>query len=406
MEIIQHPTQINNSLKPETEVDLKKISRELWKKLPEIAMKLINENTNFDKQDRETIVKNLLNKNFHNLSWHTYDILTHSVMVQRAIIRLEEVFKKYDTAGVMNKKVGGFSKWALFRLFAGTLHDLGKWGGSAQRTAKDGRGMYQEIIQDGKKITAPILTFKKHEEKSGVIISDKHSFVNKELDNLLEKSGIVNKQDRKDIIEYLRRVSQYHFELGIIRDIAKKSKYTFSDWIDTEDCTKELLKILNNPDTKPYALEIILFFLADTDAKMDQKSIIGIMDGLPEKYTTVDILHNLIKPLPNMSYQTNVEGRQNMSLIEHIATKYPEIVPIKDQLLKLKDDKDLISNLASDLDSNDPKLDLSKIIKKSPYLPGVIQYPDNLKLFKKAMEIYKELMGNKTPQERLKLLIA
>lgn len=374
-------------------IDLKRISRVLWTKIPDIARELIEGNKNFNEPDRKIIAEHLLNKNLHNLPWHAYDILTHSVMVQRAIIRLEEVLKKYDTTGIMNQKVGGFIKWDLFSLFAGALHDLGKWGGATQRTTRDEERMYQDIIQNGKKITVPILTFKKHEEKSGEIIADECSFVNKELKSILEKGGIANKQDIENIIEYLRRVSQYHFELGIIRDIAKKSEYTFSEWVDTEDCTQELLKILNNPNTKPYALEIILFFLADTDAKMDQKSIIGIMDGLPEKYTTADILHNLIKPLPKMSYQINTEGEQNMSLMEYIATKYPEIViiqEIKEQLLNLKDGD--IVKLAGDINSKYSTLYLAEMIKKSPYLPGVIQYPDNLKLFKKAMEIYTESM--------------
>jgi len=75
--------------------------------------------------------------------------------------------------------------------------------------------------------------------------------------------GLTDKQ-----IEYIAMCARYHFELGFIREIGKKSKYGYSAvFAKSQDFKDAVLDVL--PSFEEYRIEAGVLFLADSYAKTD-----------------------------------------------------------------------------------------------------------------------------------------
>ncbi|HIP12340.1 MAG TPA: HD domain-containing protein, partial [Arcobacter sp.] len=102
-----------------------------------------------------------------------------------------------------------------------------------------------------------IYTFNQHEVYSQEIIQN-------DLYPLLHDNyGLTDKQ-----IEYIAMCARYHFELGFIREVGKKSKYGYSaEFAKSQDFKQVVINAL--PAFEEYKIEVGVLFLADSYAKTD-----------------------------------------------------------------------------------------------------------------------------------------
>ena len=102
-----------------------------------------------------------------------------------------------------------------------------------------------------------IYTFNKHEVYSQEIIQN-------DLYPLLhDYYGLTDRQ-----IEYIAMCAKYHFELGFIREVGKKSKYSYSvTFAKSQEFKDAVLDAL--PSFEEYKIEVGILFLADSYAKTD-----------------------------------------------------------------------------------------------------------------------------------------
>ena len=213
----------------------------------------------------------------HQPRWHQWGIITHTRQFLKFYDTLvQEDLKKWNISEKVNRhlsvQIDGITKSKLIRLGI-LLHDIGKF----QKNYK---------LNSNLKISAG---FKDHELYSYQIIKG-------ELFSLLAKEyGLSNRQ-----IEYIAMCAKYHFELGIIREVAKKSPQGYTiEFVKSTQFRESIVKSI--PKFGDYKVEVGVLFLADSNAKSNKenrdRTDREILDELKNKQLNPKLIHS-IKQIP------------------------------------------------------------------------------------------------------------
>ena len=221
------------------------ITVELENRLPFFARDIIANNKNLSDDLRESFYHNPDAIDEHNPNWHQWGIITHSEafqeMFEREVIPYLKKWGQYDKVNHhLSKTIDGISKWNLFDM-ASPLHDLGKFD----------KGF--KVMEDG----SVAFKFGGHEARSEEIIREDW------MHTLLTELGLTDSQ-----IDYIARLAGLHFELGIIRNKAKKTEmgYTMA-YARSEFFLNAVVEEL--PKYYGFEVEVGLLFLTDSLAKTD-----------------------------------------------------------------------------------------------------------------------------------------
>jgi CRISPR/Cas system-associated endonuclease Cas3-HD len=213
----------------------------------------------------------------HQQRWHQWGIITHTRQFLKFYDTLvQEDLKKWNISEKVNRhlsiQIDGIAKSKLIRLGI-LLHDIGKF----QKNYK---------LNSNLKISAG---FKDHELYSYQIIKG-------ELFSLLAKEyGLSDRQ-----IEYIAMCAKYHFELGIIREVAKKSPQGYTiEFVKSTQFRESIVKSI--PKFGDYKVEVGVLFLADSYAKSNieyrDRTDREILDELKNKQLNPKLIHS-IKQIP------------------------------------------------------------------------------------------------------------
>ena len=192
---------------------------------------------------------------------------------------------------ILERSAGRTNIESLFKHFAAWGHDLGKYAGSFQKVDKNGNKVYTsfQMNQDESVVVNyPSLSFSGHEKISGEVILNSQGLAYYLLSGKIKNTVPLNGEEIKVIAD----LSRFHFELGILRNIGKKHNGGILKYVESEKFKEDLLAIFKDPEKRVYALEIILFFIADNEAKLTKKDKEIIMDplsNLGRPYTQEDI---------------------------------------------------------------------------------------------------------------------
>jgi len=181
----------------------------------------------------------------HQPNWHQWGIITHTrnfmKMYDNEIKQYLKAWNRLEAIEEhLSEQIDGISKSKLIYLGI-LLHDIGKF-----------QKNYSKKLN-----WRVIYTFNKHEVYSQEIIQN-------DLYPLLhDYYGLTDKQ-----IEYIAMCARYHFELGFIREIGKKSKHGYSaTFVKSQEFKDAVLNSL--PSFEEYKIEVGVLFLADSYAKTD-----------------------------------------------------------------------------------------------------------------------------------------
>ncbi len=227
--------------------DSKEIISSIKANFQEIAKDIISDNLDISDKQNKDFFDNPDDPNEHKPNWHQWGIITHTEKVIE--FYKKEVPRYLELCGVKEKvishmaeKIDGKTKDELFEI-AIMLHDLGKFISRKAKKANDATAGFM---------------FNKHEKASGEIIRG-----TKFNSKLKEEYGLSDGQ-----IEYIARCAELHYILGKIRKQEKDSSngYTvdFANGAFFHQKAKEMID-----KYKEYALEIGLFFLADSLGKTE-----------------------------------------------------------------------------------------------------------------------------------------
>ncbi len=218
-----------------TDIDLR-----LLDELPRLAIGLIEErpeNAHFKENPDDPVE--------HDAVWHQFGIITHTrKFAEFYRTEAQEYFQKWGVAESITAKlstpIDGKTKEELLRISI-PLHDLGKFA----RGFKEKNGKMEP-------------DYKGHEAKSESIIRE-----NPEVKGLLQTYGLTEAQ-----IDYIARCAGLHYELGKMRDEAKKSALGFTiAFAQSEECRQACQEIASGfPE---FQTEIGILFLCDNLAKTD-----------------------------------------------------------------------------------------------------------------------------------------
>ncbi|MEK7568403.1 MAG: hypothetical protein AAB498_02130 [Patescibacteria group bacterium] len=240
----------------------KKIMASIWEKFPVIAKDLIQKSQDLSDDRNKNFFENPDDFLEHEPNWHQWGIITHTKMFEKFYRKeISQYLKRWEVNDKseikMSEEIDGISKDQLLNM-AIPFHDLGKFTERKLKREDDGS------------ISA---SFKKHETASGKIIRTPEF-----SGTLKQEYGLTDAQ-----IEYIARCAELHYELGIIRDEAKKSDMGYTLAFARSDVFKERAKQLMalHPDFK---LEVGMLFLADSLAKTD----IGVEGDTDEQIESQD----------------------------------------------------------------------------------------------------------------------
>lgn len=229
------------NLKNAEQRPIEKIPQKLLNELSGIAKIIIEnrpENDNFKLNPDDPIE--------HDLNWHQFGIITHTKKSYEFYQTLvQEYLKQWGISNCINEKlseqIDGKTKAQLLQISI-VLHDLGKFA----RGFKEEEGR----LKPG---------YKGHEAKSEKLIME-----NEQIRNSLQKTyGLTDSQ-----IIYIARCTALHYELGKMRDEAKKSDlgYTIA-FTESEKCRGICGEIAS--ECSEFKEEIGILFLCDFLAKTD-----------------------------------------------------------------------------------------------------------------------------------------
>ena len=216
-------------------------------KLPSIAKSLISQNQDLSEEINRTFFENPDDPQEHGPKWHQWGIITHTKMSIKAYT--EEVPQYLSQWGILDKikletteKIDNLSKDQLLRI-AILFHDLGKF---SERKLKNGEN------------NSLSFSFKNHEIASGKIIRSP------EFSEMLKQEyGLTTPQ-----IEYISQCAELHFELGFMRDEAKKSDLGYTINFVNSDLFEKFLEGFFLQHQKLH-MEMGLLFFVDSLAKTD-----------------------------------------------------------------------------------------------------------------------------------------
>lgn len=229
----------NESLEPS------EIIKSLLIQLPKLANTLID-----DRPENNNFRKNPDDPKEHNTTWHQFGIITHTKQFIRFFQNeAQKYFQEWNInekiEQKLHEKINGKTKKELLEISI-VFHDLGKF----IRDFKEKNGEKKP-------------NYKGHEQKSKKLITN-----NKKINDLLKSYDLTDKQ-----INYIANCAGLHYELGKIRNKAKKTKlgYTiaFTKSKQFKESCEEIAKQF--PDFK---VEIGILFLCDNLAKTDTDMII------------------------------------------------------------------------------------------------------------------------------------
>lgn len=216
-------------------------------KLPSIAKSLISQNIDLSSQINRNFFENPDDPYEHGPKWHQWGIITHTKMSIRAYDQeIPQYFDQWKVLDKFNletsKKIDGLNRGQLLKI-AILFHDLGKF--SERKLNYDENNSISFL-------------FKNHEIASGKIIRSPEF-----SEMLKEEYGLSVSQ-----IEYISECAKLHFELGFMRDKAKKSNLGYTiNFVNSdlfEKCLDEFC--LQHPKMQ---MEMGLLFFVDSLAKTD-----------------------------------------------------------------------------------------------------------------------------------------
>ncbi len=278
--------------------DSEKIISSIEINFQEMAKNIILDTVDISNERNKKFLDNPDDPNEHKPNWHQWGIITHTEKVkefyQKEVPKYLELWGiKEKIASSMSERIGGKSKNELFEI-AIMFHDLGKF---ISREVK----IENDIAVD--------FNFHGHEKASGEIIRGPQ-FSSK----LKEEYGLSERQ-----IEYIARCAELHYTLGKMRKQAKKSDigYTVA-FAQSVFFRREVVEIID--DYKEYALEIGLFFLADSLGKTDIRINASANKDSKSQYEAVR--------------QTILRGKLNPKLIEAVK-EVPISIAVAENYLKI-----------------------------------------------------------------------
>lgn len=182
----------------------------------------------------------------HEKKWHQFGIVTHTQKVWECYNdEMWAYLQKWEMDSrvkkILDEKLGDKSKDWLFQI-AIWLHDVGKF--NARKATYDGVEWRHSFLG--------------HEKQSGILVRTKL------IRNFLEGEYGLDEQQ----VEYVASLAEKHFELGMVRNYAKKSDYSFSEeFVNSKIGSEKLWQIIEqNGDL---AWEIGIFYLIDSLGKME-----------------------------------------------------------------------------------------------------------------------------------------
>lgn len=238
---------MTNQKKSITCTDFESIKSSLWKILPDIAREIIDEYLDLSIEQNRTFLENPDSIYEHEINWHQWGIITHSQRFLEYHISRVPIFLKHWNINkkiktLLCEKIDSLTKEQLFEISI-IFHDLGKFSHRKIMERKDGSTYF---------------SFKEHQDGSGIIIrKNKFKIKLKKIYPFSEKQ-----------IEYIAKCAELHYELGVLRNAAKKFKSGYSkEFLNSSLFNDECLKIIKkHPD---FALEVGLLFLGDSLAKTE-----------------------------------------------------------------------------------------------------------------------------------------
>ncbi len=223
----------------EVNINLEDISRSV------LSKEIDKETDSLIQQYKQQFFAELDSPEQHQPNWHQWGIITHTRNFMKMYDNeVKQYLKAWNRLEAIEEhlleKIDGISKSKLIYLGI-LLHDIGKF-----------QKNYSKKLN-----WRVIYTFNKHEVYSQEIIQN-------DLYPLLhDHYGLTDKQ-----IEYIAMCAQYHFELGFIREVGKKSKYGYSvAFAKSQKFKDAVLDAL--PSFEEYKIEVGVLFLADSYAKTD-----------------------------------------------------------------------------------------------------------------------------------------
>lgn len=329
---------------------LDEIGKKLEKKLPEWAGGII---ANIDPEDTLNISQDELNQlpsevlkklveeadginaifsllNFmpeeHETDWHQFGIIDHSIITVewlKSIIEKYPVLLKLHNKEIVKninnhfqEKIGDKTKKDLF-ILSGYLHDIGKFATRKIEINKDGSVKH-------KKNGELKFSFKDHEKKSGEILEK-----NQNIRNDLMDMGLT-----EDQIDYLAQCSKLHFELGILRNVAKtwqsensRQKGFCPEFVNSPEFYDGALDIISKHPK--YTTEIGIFYLADTLSKhrlenKDPDIIEQYLEKLIKEEKLQEYQQRVLKPV-GINNDNILEGIKQIPINIAAARKYFDI---------------------------------------------------------------------------------
>jgi len=223
------------------------IFEKLSSELTDLAKDVISNNLNMSVKQNKEFFNDPDSVYYQNPWWHQWGIITHTKMTEKYYIEevpfyLEKWSILKKTNRVLSDKIDRIEKETLFRIGI-LLHDIGKFKVRKIKYNHKGKLYY---------------SFKGHEKASGKIIREEY-FTEK-----LKKEYLLTHAQ----IQYISLCAEKHFELGTLRDKAKKSKLGYTkEFLVTSLFEKSVKEILSKASGLEW--EIGLFFLADTLGKTD-----------------------------------------------------------------------------------------------------------------------------------------
>lgn len=223
----------------EVNTNLEDISRSI------VSKEIDKETDSLIRQYKQQFFTELDSPEQHQPNWHQWGIITHTrnfmKMYDNEVKQYLKAWNRIEAIEEhLSKQIDGISKSKLIYLGI-LLHDIGKF-----------QKNYSKKLN-----WRVIYTFNKHEVYSQEIIQN-------DLYPLLhDYYRLTDKQ-----IEYIAMCARYHFELGFIREIGKKSKYGYSAaFAKSQEFKDTVLDALSS--FEEYKIEVGVLFLADSYAKTD-----------------------------------------------------------------------------------------------------------------------------------------
>lgn len=249
--------------KHETVMPPEEIIISITNKLLPIAKNLISQNQDLSEEKNRTFLENPDDPQEHGPKWHQWGIITHTKMSEKAY--REEIPKYLNQWGVLDKiksgtseKIDNLSKDQLLRI-AILFHDLGKFSERKLKHREDNSVSF---------------SFKNHEITSGKIIRSH------DISEMLKQDYSLTDTQ----IEYVARCAELHFELGFVRDEAKKSRlgYSFA-FINSDLFEENINKIFLQYPTFQMEIGLLYFvdFLSKTDIRIQGKTNQEIETQIP-----------------------------------------------------------------------------------------------------------------------------